>query len=334
MADSALRKLLILQRIPREPLSISTKEIFDYLADQGFGASIRTIQRDIQELSSKFPLIETPATGRGKEGVGWAFKKEAVNQGIPKMAPSSALTLLMGYENLKTLLPDQVLRHITPYLDEAKDTLKIFDQKNFVGWTDKIRILPNSVLQPAELNHNTVAVIYTALLENKSFSATYRDNTEQVISPYGIIQRANTLYLICGFFDYEGIRITAMHRYSNIELLDERVNPPPEGFSLDDYIDSGEMAWPWGRQTGKKVIKFKARVNEYLNFHLTEFPMSHDQKVKPLGDDWYQITASVLDSHELRYWLLSQGDSIEIQSPKAMRLWFSEIAENVYEMYK
>ena len=47
------------------------------------------------------------------------------------------------------------------------------------------------------------------------------------------------------------------------------------------------------------------------------------------AEGWFQLTATVLDSHQLRYWLLSQGDSLEVVAPKPMRDWFGEISGNL-----
>jgi len=333
MADSSLRQLLILMRIPRYPDCVTTKEIYDYLEDTPYRTSIRTIQRDIQGLTLTFDIIDTPAKGRGKEGVGWAFSEKAANRGVPSMEPASALTMLMGYEHLKALLPEDVLRHITPYVREAEGVLKAFNQKNYANWMDKIRILPNSILQQPKVESKSVHNLYQALLTNNRVICTYNGKDEQEVSPYGIIQRANKLYLICKFFDYEDIRITAIQRYTNVEISNAKVKKD-DNFDIDEYIGSGEMSWPWDRDGGQKPIKLKANVHQYLRNILVETPLSDDQVLKKTKDnEWYSLSASVVDSHELRFWLLSQGDSVEITSPKSMRAWFTEIASNMNGMY-
>ena len=332
-ADSSIRQLLILKKIPRYPAFITTKALASYLTDHGYGTTMRTVQRDIQSLSLIFEIIDTPAQGRGKEGVGWAFSAKAANQGLPSMDPSAALTMLMGYENLSALLPKQVLSHLKPYITEAESVLKSFNRKHFRSWIDKIRILPNTVLQPADIDEKAIHSIYDALLSNKKIVATYNGKKNQEITPYGVIQRANTLYLLCSFFNYEDIRSTALQRYSDVEVLSENIDKKID-FNIDDYINSGEMTWLWDDKAAQKNIKLKARIQSNLKFHLTESPLATDQKIKvSLADSEYILTASVLDSHELRYWLLSQGDSIEVLAPKPMRNWFCGIANNMANKY-
>lgn len=335
MADSGFRQILILMALPRWPKYKTTSELVDYLDTQGIKASKRTVQRDIQILSSSwsFNIIDTPATGRGKEGVGWAFGSDVASQGIPSMDPSAALTFLMGYEHLKTLLPKQVLCHIEPYREEAKNILETFNQANFSSWIDKIRIIPNAILAPAAVDQDAINLIYQALLSNLQFTCTYNGKEGQVISPYGIIQRANTLYLLCKFFGYEDIRITALQRFAEIEILDKKIRKG-NSFLIDDYLSSGAMLCPINYEAGHKTIKLKAKIDEDLQFHLNEMPLANDQTItKKSLEGWHSLSATVLDSHELRYWLLSQGDKIEVTAPKAIRSWVRDTISNMSDIY-
>jgi predicted DNA-binding transcriptional regulator YafY len=333
MADSGLRLLLLLKKIPRTPKKITTKQLVSYIADEGYHVTERTIQRDILILSTQgFPIIQTAPEGKGKEGVGWAFTKDSPNIGIPVMEPSTALTLLMGIDHLKQILPQQVLAHLQPFKEEAQNTLKIFNKRSFDKWPDKVRIIPSTVLKPPSIAADCINTIYEALLDNKQFTATYNDRDDQVVSPYGIVQRGNNLYLLCKFFKFDDIRITALHRFSHVTLLDSLIKPDPS-FDIDAYITSGEMLWPWAKNATKE-IKLKLHVNSWLHKHLTESPLSNNQTFKKAEDKgWYLLNATVLDTHELRWWILSQGDSIEVLSPVSMRKWFTEISENMHGYY-
>ena len=57
MSDAVLRQLKLLEFLPRQPRKISPNQIRDLLLDSGFDVSIRTIQRDLKNLSSILPLI-------------------------------------------------------------------------------------------------------------------------------------------------------------------------------------------------------------------------------------------------------------------------------------
>jgi predicted DNA-binding transcriptional regulator YafY len=332
MADSGLRLILILQKIPRFPRKITTQELADYLTAEGYDVAIRTIQRDLSILSGKFNIIQTPAEGRGKNGVGWAFAEMAVSSGIPSMDPQAALTVLMGIDHLNQLLPLHVQQHLHPLREEAGRILAAFDRKPYTQWLDKVRMIPGHVLLPPEINPEALEVIYQALLENRRFQASYKGKPNQTISPYGLVHRDGTFYLLCKFSDFPDIRIAALHRFGNAQLLTAKVKPDPD-FNIDDYLKSGQMDWHWGK-TGKNPIYLNLLVSEPLAGHLQESPLSHDQTLSASDTEgWQQLSATVQDSHQLRYWLASQGDNLQVIAPKKMRNWFAAAARHLYQFY-
>ena len=52
MADALLRRLMILQRLPEYPRKTSTRQLLSALQREGIACSIRTVQRDLEYLSS------------------------------------------------------------------------------------------------------------------------------------------------------------------------------------------------------------------------------------------------------------------------------------------
>lgn len=56
MADNLVRNILMLQQIPQYPRKITTAEIERRLNGEGHKISRRTIQRDLDNLSRKFPI--------------------------------------------------------------------------------------------------------------------------------------------------------------------------------------------------------------------------------------------------------------------------------------
>lgn len=242
MADSSLRLLLLLQQIPREPRSISSQQLHKRLEDAGYPVSLRTVQRDLVSLSSHFPLIQNTPTGRGKTGVAWAFSKGSPHLAFPGMDAVTALTVSMAMAHLQSLLPRQVLQYLEPWQFEAETQLGQHNSSKYHDWINKVRVVPQHFLQAPQVDAEAVALIYEALLENRKFSATYKGKPERIIHPYGLVQQGHTLYLVCRFYNFDDVRITALHRYQAVELLDEPVRAFPE-FNIDDYLDSGAMQW-------------------------------------------------------------------------------------------
>lgn len=318
MADSSLRLLLLLREIPREPLYIGSSTLRDRLADAGHEVSLRTVQRDMQALSTHFPLVQNKPEGRGKSGLGWAFSEISQNISFPVMGSAAALTLMLARQHLQHLLPTEVLKHLEPFVQEAQNLLGNYNNGQYRDWYDKVRIAPQNVLLPPEVNADTLTQIYQALLQNRQFSATYNGQPKRIIHPYGLVQQGSVLYLICRFYEYEDVRITALQRYSEVSVLEESVREFPS-FKIDDYLGQGVMHWSPGGQ-----IELKIKVKSWLASHLDESPLSYQQQLQKCHDEKYLVTADVLDSLQLRRWLLSYCTELEVLEPIEMRDWMTE----------
>ena len=59
-------------------------------------------------------------------------------------------------------------------------------------------------------------------------------------------------------------------------------------------------------------------------FHLTETPLSANQKMVNKPDGRVEVTATVKNSLQLRWWLLSFGEYVEVIKLKALRNEFVE----------
>ncbi len=141
MAEASTRQILILQKIPLLPQSVSTKQLHDYVVNLGIDASERTINRDISNLSRFFPILETPPTGRGREGAGWAMGEMASKDGIPYISPATALSLKLCQQYIEPLLPKIMLNQLSPYFLEADAILKASNGAHHSRWMNKIRIV-------------------------------------------------------------------------------------------------------------------------------------------------------------------------------------------------
>ncbi len=331
MADSSLRLLLLLQQIPREPRYINSQQLHDRLEQAGYAVSLRTVQRDLVTLSSHFPLVQSTPTGRGKTGVAWAFSKGSQHLAFPGMDAVTALTVSMAMEHLQTLLPRQVLQYLQPWQLEAEAQLRKHNSSKYHDWMGKVRVVPQHFLQAPQVDAEAVGLIYEAVLENRKFCATYKGKPERIIHPYGLVQQGHTLYLICRFYEFDDVRITALHRYQDVELLDEAVRPFPE-FNIDDYLNGGAMQWvlPDRQRIGLKLL-----VSPWLAQHLEETPLADQQTLTadPQGSDHCVLEADVLDCMQLRRWLLSQGAALQVLAPESLREWMREIVQEQAQSY-
>ncbi|MFL1467533.1 hypothetical protein ACQUWM_08005 [Marinobacter sp. DUT-3] len=105
MSNTAVRYLTMLRMVPRFPKSITTTELAELLEDHGFSVTMRSIQRDLEKLSTDFPLL----VDENKRPFQWSFDREAAMDIIPAPDLPAALTFELARAYLSPMLPPRNL---------------------------------------------------------------------------------------------------------------------------------------------------------------------------------------------------------------------------------
>lgn len=161
---------------------------------------------------------------------------------------------------------------------------------------------------------------WTELVDRTDLAQAVRQELE--LHPLGLLQQGVRGYLVATTFDYEAPVLYALHRFDSVEAMDEPAKRPA-GFSLDAFVERGGTQFGGGR-----AIALKAHVSEMLAHILDETPLSKDQKITK-GKKGLVLHATVFDSWQLRFWILSQGAEIVVRQPVALR---REIEGKIEEM--
>lgn len=101
-----------------------------------------------------------------------------------------------------------------------------------------------------------------------------------------------------------------------------------KGFSLDTFLASGAAQFGTG-----STIALKARVADDLARLLEETPISKDQKITTRSGV-HTLTATVMESWQLHFWLRSQGPGITVLKPAALRNEIIAALEKTLACYK
>jgi len=141
------------------------------------------------------------------------------------------------------------------------------------------------------------------------------------------VQRGLVTYLLATAFEYDDVRLYAMHRFKGAEILMEPANML-RGFSIDQYIEDGALEFGKG-----KKIQLKAWIHEDMASFLSETPLSEDMKITG-QEERLEVTASVADTWQLRWWILSQGPRIEVRAPVSLRKEIVEEVEALHRLYQ
>ena len=332
-ADTAIhRRFMILKALPQHHQAmITVQELQNTLANQyEIEANERTIQRDLIILASSYPIFCHPSKPQG-----WRWQEWSHGLDLPAMDPQTALTFQLVEKYLTPLVPKATLTALTPYLKHAHRVLKRNPHGYTTTWPDKIEVVHRSeLLNPPVLEAAVVDTVYRALFEGRRIKAQYRpkndaDFQERIISPLGLVLVDRVPCLVATLWEYEDIRQMPLTRFSEATLLDEPVIPPPD-FSLKEYIAEGGFSY----QVSDEPIRLKLRIEQERSRHLDETKLSADQVSTDLGDGSVEVTATVHDTLQLRFWLNGFGADLEVLEPVGLRAELAQQVEKLAKRYR
>jgi predicted DNA-binding transcriptional regulator YafY len=332
--DQLHRQWTLLQKIPIRPSGKTATQLMDELAADGYMVSKRMIERDLVDLKNSPFGVSCDEKAAGNNPNRWFFERDAKLHLLPAMSMQMAFTLLFAERILKYQLPPSVLNPIQQVLVKAASTLKS-SKSTYRNWHRYVkhdsRTMP---LIPANIDHGVLEDCLEGILNGFKLSVTYKPRFDELkkyeVNPLGIVFRDSVAYLVCTIWKYADIRQLALHRIQKIEILPDQKSVIPKGFNLDTYI-SDEGAFQYTESPGKR-IKVTLKFDRFAAQHLEETPLSQDQSIKKDGD-YTIVQATSFDSSQLRWWLLSFGDNVEVMKPKSLRDEFATIARNMLSSY-
>lgn len=326
--DTLYRHWLILRMIPRKS-RISTTEIHERLrSEYGIETTLRTIQRDLITLeASEFPL-----ECDSRKPAGWIWSKDAPAFDIPNMDPVTALTFKLAEKHITRMMPHGVISALKPYIKAADERLRLTAESTLSRWPDKVRIVSrNLAMIPPVVPEDVSDAAYSALLEERRFKADYRTvngrRKTYEVNPLGMAFVDGLTYLIGSLNEHIDPVLLLLHRIQNVEPLSKHVTVPDD-FNLDAFI-AKSLTFPVGKDILLKVLFSKQSDVQ----RLTEAPIALNQRICVVGNGKFQLTATVTDTLQLRWWLRGFGERVEIIEPVELRNDFVELAGQMAAMY-
>ncbi|MEC7929722.1 MAG: WYL domain-containing protein [Pseudomonadota bacterium] len=329
MSDTTLRQLKLLELLPRQPFKKSTQTLKENLSEIGFEVSKRTIQRDLKNLSSILPLI----SDERDKPYGWSWHKDAAGLN-PSMDPIEALTFSLAQEYLEPLMPSKSFKRMNIFFERANNVLKEMDKSSIKRWRDNVRVVPQwQSLIPPDINEEVEAQIYDALLKGNQLDVHYlkrgnRKPEKRIVNPLGIVLQGVIHRLICTMDDSDNPRHLPIHRFKKAWPNGHKIKKLTK-FDIDKFVEDQNI----GYLISSKPINLEALFQPMAGFHLTETPISSDQKLTKTKEGNYLLKVELPDTSQLRWWLLGFGDQVEILKPYKLRQEFKEKFESLNKLY-
>lgn len=265
---------------------------------------------------------------------------------LPRMADQEVLAFRLLERFLQPLLPPDSYDALRPYFEIARRELERMPGWASVrNWETKVRVVPPA--QPLLPPEPPIALasedaredwrrhqqqvrdtVLTALFENRQCRVEYRqlwrdEPAHWTVHPLVYLQRGPAFYLLGTLDEHTDVRQLAVHRMLSATMLDARASRPA-GFNPERDVERSQ-----GMGGGGEPLRLVARFWKRAGLHLLETRLAADQVVQDEGADHFRLTATVNDTAQLRWWLLSFGSKVEVLEPAGLR---EEMANQAYWM--
>jgi predicted DNA-binding transcriptional regulator YafY len=307
------RQWELLKMLPSRGPGLTSRYLRDQLENAGHDVSKRTVERDLSELSRVFPILSNEIS----KPFGWHWKPGA-RVDFPGIDLAEAVSLGLLEDLLRQMIPPSFTEALEGRFAAAREKLKSLSQNRHAKWSDLIRYeAPGLPLHKPSIKPGVSRAVQEALIRKLQLKVHYRGpgsttHKELLLHPLAIIQQGERAYLLATTFDYADVLYYALHRMHAAEILDDPSKHPAH-FSLDTFLAHGGGLFGDG-----KTISLKARVTDSLATILQETAIASDQKITTRAGK-NTLTATVKDSWQLHFWILSQGQAITIVQPTSLR---------------
>ena len=298
--------LELLKRIPKGR-TITAPELRQQLIDANseFKRAPRTIQRLLETLSTFYDIERDDSSKPYR----YCWKENAKGLSLPGLSTQESLLLTLAEQQLSSLLPAKLMKSMQGFFTQARGQLnENSTTQREREWLDKVRVVSTSQpLLPPKVDADVFQQVSDALYGNHWLDVDYKnaegDRKASRVMPLGLAQQGPRMYLVCRYEGYDNERCLALHRFISAKastLTFER----PKQFDLKGFDDDGRFGYGDGT-----MIRLSFTITKEAGLHVVECPLSLDQQVVEL-DDAYEITATVVDSAMLDWWLRGFGDAV------------------------
>ncbi|MDH5859182.1 helix-turn-helix transcriptional regulator [Lampropedia aestuarii] len=302
--ETALMILALLERIPASPRKITSKELQEKLQAAGFDRDLRSVQRLLDSLSQHFDIERDDRS----KPYGYSWNKDAKGFSWPGLNEQESLLLRLAEQHLRNLLPTRLMKSMDGFFKQAQDRLAPHGDAQLARqWLGKVQVISaRQPLLPPEIRAGILDAVSNALYENKWLEVDY-ENQRSVrskvrVMPLGLVQQEQCLYLVCRYDGYDNERHLALHRMHKATVEPWTFERPR--FDLKKYGADGHFGFGEG-----KLVRLQFRIAKDAGFHLSESKLSKDQQFVE-EDDCFAITATLVDSAMLQWWLNGFGDAV------------------------
>lgn len=332
-----------------------------FLEGQSTSAQLKTIQRDLVELSDQKThdnqLGLQWQKGESNELKWWIEEPGHLDFELTRIAPDDLLTTIqLAKKHLVNVMPPYAYLSLGRYFASAEkqinDRLKN-KRRNLNRLIDRIHVDQRGqrLLEPRSIREDILNSIFDALEQNKQLQITYNGKT-QILHPAGVILKPPKTYLLAKHQNYldQGYRPYLVHRIEKAARM-TLSSAIPASFNLREYVLNGNSDTPLfmentplenendGSLKSKKItLKIYLENSGNLLSDLKETPPFNGQIIgkTQLSDDGRAICTLKFESKlttQLEEWILGRSTYVEVLEPDTLREHFRKITHSMATKY-
>lgn len=326
--EQLYRHDLILRLLPGKDNPLNSQAIHQRVLNQGIEADIRTVQRDLKELSQKYPHVRNRK--ENKANLWWAEKSLS----RLSMLPTDAMNLVMIMDHAARFGMAAQVEKLAPLREYARSLLKgkHLDQ-DYSG-----KVISNTrfvTLEAGAVKPEVLEVVQQALLDESSVEVSYlkRGASEPkslLLKPLGLSYQDSNIYLSCVFKGLPPGNIAALplQRFISARTTFEDL-PAPQDYEINSVAAQRSLV----NLKSDRPVRLELRISPTLCERLQENALTADQRLHADADGWWRLSANLHLSQGLELWLLGQGEHVEVIEPISLREQMRGIALSMARLY-
>jgi proteasome accessory factor B len=310
--DRTARLMRVARLLEGNPDGMRPKDIAERL-----GMSVRNVYRDLKALERE---VELPVWA---EGGRWGVAREGFLPPL-KLTLAEAMAVFLGarlmvryadkydpdlasaFEKLAAALPEALREHVARSLEVLQDKARDED------FNDHVRQLTR-----AWADRHVVEITY----EGAAYEGKAGERSRRTVRPFLIEPSLQThaLYLIGWDEDRDGMRTFKIERIREVRVT-QRSFEPPEGATLQRDLRRG-----WDIIADQPATEVVLRFSPAVADRVLETTWHSLQATERQADGsliWRSTVSGVI---EIRLWILSWGEDVEVLAPQELRTQVGEI---------
>jgi len=319
--DRTARLMRVARLLEGNPGGMRPKDIAERL-----GMSVRNVYRDLKALELEVGLPIWAADGR------WGVDAEAFLPPL-KLTLQEAMAVFLGarlmvryadkydpdlasaFEKLAAAMPESLRDHVGRSLEVLQEAPRD------AAFSVNVRQLTR-----AWAEHRIVEIDY----EGAAFEGRAGERSSRTVRPFLIEPSLQThaLYLIGWDEDRDAMRTFKIERIREVRVT-TRTFEPPEGASLERDLRRG-----WDIIADQAPVDIVLQFSPAVADRVLETIWHPLQKTERTADGSLLWRSTVSGVIEIRLWILSWGEDVEVLAPTALREQVREILERAITRYR